>query len=256
MGKITFSVFGLLFAVTGLWAQTTYSTGIVTFFGGGPSLAYSGKVDVTSTTVTVTLIGPSNRWLGIAFNVTGPNQMNNLGSDVLIFNGTNMTDRSFNGQAEPPLDTQNWTVTSNTVSSGVRTVSATRSRVAAESTDYTFPLAAQPLDLTYARGEDLMIVFHGFGNCGSTVSNLAIDGFDLERFKVYPNPAHDFVKIELQDAVFEADILIYDVQGRKVKEVKVTLENNKVDVTGLNCGSYLMKIKTEKGEGTKTLVIY
>ncbi|ESU26998.1 hypothetical protein FLJC2902T_23390 [Flavobacterium limnosediminis JC2902] len=255
MKKITFTILGLLFTAGGLLAQT-YSTGTVPFFGGGPTLAYSGKVDVTATTVTVTLIGPSTRWFGIAFNVAAPNQMDNIGSDVLIFDGTNMTDRSFNGQGiVPPLDTQNWTVTSNTISSGVRTVVATRNRVATEGTDYTFPLGAQPLNLTFARGVSLTVAYHESGNCGSTVSNLATDSFDIMSSKIYPNPANDFVTIELGDLVYEADILIYDVQGKKVKETAVTRENNKVDLAGLHCGSYLLNIKTASGEGSKMIVI-
>lgn len=257
MRKITFVFIGLLFAANGLLAQT-YSTGFVTFFGGGTNTAYSGKVDVTSTTVTLTLIGPESSWLGVGFNA--PNLMNDIGKDVVIYDVNNnlMTDRSFNGQGFiPPLDTQNWTVTSNTVTSGVRTVTATRSRVAAEGTDYTFPLSAQSLHLTFARGISTTIDYHGAGNCSSTITNLTLStgSFDIKRSKIYPNPATDFVTIELPDSVYEADILIYDMQGRKVKETTITLESNKVDLTGLNGGSYLLNVKTVNGEGSKILVI-
>lgn len=255
MRKFTLTVLGLFFAVTGLSAQT-YSTGTVTFFGGGPTTAYTGKVDVTSTTATVTLIGPSTSYLGIAFNVGAPNQMDNIGSDVLIFDGTNMTDRSFNGTGVvPPLDTQNWTVQSNTIASGVRTVVATRARVAPEGTDYTFPFSSQPLPLTYARGTSLTVTYHGAGNCGSTTSNLGVGSFSIDSFKMYPNPTKNYVTIELPQLVAEAGVIIYDMLGKKVKEATVTFDNTKIDLSGLTAGSYLMTIKTNEGEGTKTLVI-
>jgi YD repeat-containing protein len=200
------------------------------------------------------LIGPSTSWLGVGFNAT--DLMNDTGKDVVIFDGTNMTDRSFNGLGvTPPTDIQNWTVTSNVINTGVRTVVATRSRVAAEGNDFTFPLAAQPLHLTYARGTSLTVTYHGSGNCGSTTSNLSTDSFDIDSLKIYPNPAANFVNIELPASVFEADILVYDMQGKTVKEAKVTTENNKLDLSGLTAGFYLLNIKTTDGEGTKTLVI-
>jgi len=255
MKKITFTILGLLFMASGLLAQT-YSTGTVAFFGGGPTTAYSGKIDITSTTATVTLIGPSTSWLGIAFNVGAPNQMDNIGSDVLIFDGTNMTDRSFDGVGVvPPTDTQNWTVQSNNIASGVRTVVATRARVATEGTDFTFPLSAGPLPLTFARGTSLVVTYHGNGNCGSTTSNLGTESFNIDSFKMYPNPTKNFVNIDLPELVAEASVIVYDMLGKKVKETTVTFDNTKVDLTGLTAGSYLMNIKTKDGEGTKTLVI-
>lgn len=255
MRKITFTILGLFLTVSGVSAQT-YSTGTVSFFGGGPTTAYSGRIDVTSTTATVTLVGPSTSWLGIAFNVAAPNQMDNIGSDVLIFDGTNMTDRSFDGVGvTPPTDTQNWTVQSNNVASGVRTVVATRARVATEGTDYTFPLSAGPLPLTFARGTSLVVTYHGSGNCGSTTSNLGNESFSIDNFKMYPNPTKNFVNIELPALIAEASITIYDMVGKKVKEATVTFDNTKVDITGLTPGSYLMYIKTKEGEGSKTLVI-
>lgn len=250
MRKITLTILVLLFSVSGLLAQT-YSTGTVTFFSN-----YTGKIDVTSSTVTLTLVGPSTSWLGVGFNA--PALMNDTGKDVVIFNGTNMTDRSFDGSGvTPPTDAQNWTVQSNDIVAGVRTVVATRSRVAAEGTDYTFPFSAQSLHLTYARGTSLTVTYHGMGNCGSTISNftLGTGNFNIDSFKMYPNPTRNYVNIELPPLVTEANIAIYDMLGKNVKETTISLESTEVDLSGLSAGSYLMKIKTIEGEGTKTLVI-
>jgi type IX secretion system substrate protein len=255
MRKITFGLMGLLMSV-GAFAQT-YSTGTVSFFTGGPTAAYSGKIDVTASTVTLTLIGPSTAWLGMGFNATG---MNNIGADVVIFDGTNMTDRTFDGVGfEPILDaTQNWTVNSNIITSGVRTVVATRARDTGDSNDYVFPAAAQAINVVYARRlGSLVVAYHGSGNCGATTVNLTLglDSFNIDNFKMFPNPTKNFVSIELPQMVYEANVVIYDMLGKKVKEANVTVDSNKVDLSGLNSGSYLMKIKTADGEGTKTLVI-
>ncbi|WP_313807243.1 T9SS type A sorting domain-containing protein [Flavobacterium sp.] len=255
MRKITLMIMALFGTVIGLNAQT-YSTGMVTFFSGAPSLAYSGQVDVTNTTVTVTLVGPSDKWLGIGFDASS--LMNDTGKDVLIFNGTTMSDRSFDGVGvTPPTDTQNWTVQSNNIVSGVRTVVATRARVASEGTDYTFPLAAQPLHLTFARGTSLTVTYHGSGNCGSTMSNLTLgsDSFEMASLKMYPNPSKGYINIELPQMVTEADVIFYDLLGKQVKTISVSSDSPRIETSDLPSGSYVVKIKSSAGEGTRTLVV-
>lgn len=254
MKKFTLTFFGVLLANFAL-AQT-YTTGMVTFFGGGPTLAYSGQVDVTNSTVTVTMVGPSDKWLGMGFNAE--NLMDDIGKDVIIFNGTTMSDRSFDGLGvTPPTDVQNWTVQSNNVVSGVRTVVATRARVATEADDFTFPTAETPLHITYARGTSLVVGFHGTGNCGSTTASVTLgsEDFDIEVFKMYPNPAKGYLNIELPALVSEADVMVYDISGRKVIETKATLDNPRIETAQLHSGSYVVTIKTIAGEGSKILVI-
>jgi len=96
MKKITLTFFAIVLMSFGLSAQT-YSTGTVTFMTG-----FTAKIDVTSTLVTLNLVGPSTDWLSVSFNATS---MDDNGSDVVIFDGTNMTDRTFNGTGvTPPLD--------------------------------------------------------------------------------------------------------------------------------------------------------
>ena len=255
MRKITFTILGLLFTVSGLFAQT-YSTGFVPLFSGGPTLAYSGKIDITSSTVTVTLIGPSTSWMGMGFNTASMDSS----SDVVIYNGSVLSDRRFDGFGNTPLvdAQQNWNLISDNVASGVRTAVISRSRVAVESGDFTFSFPPSPFNIVFARSVGSpSIVYHCSGNCGTTVVNftLGTDNFNIDNFKMYPNPSTNFVNIDLPQMVSEADIVIYDVLGKKMKEVKVVNENNNIDLSGLKSGFYLMNIKTADGEGTKTLVI-
>lgn len=250
MKKITFAYFVFLLGFNAV-AQS-YSTGTVVLFGD-----YSGKIDVTSTTVTLTLVGPSTSWLGMGFDAVS---MDDIGKDVVIFDGVNMTDRTYNGVGIiPPLDAvQNWTVSSNTIVSGVRTVVATRARNTGNSDDYVFPLSAQTLNILFARRVgSTSIGYHGLGNCGATTVDftLGIKSFDVENYKIYPNPATGFTTIELPANANDARIIIYSLLGKKVKEAIINPETNKIDLAGLNAGSYLMNIKTDEGEGTKTLII-
>ena len=255
MRKITVTILGLLFTVSALFAQT-YSTDVVPFFSGGASTAYSGKIDVTNTTVTITLVGPSTSWMGIGFNTTVMDD----DSDVVIYNGSVLSDRHFNGfQNTPLVDTQqNWNLVSDNVASGVRTAIISRSRVAAEGGDFTFSFPPSTFNVVFARSIGATSIgYHGLGNCGTTTVNftLGLDSFNINSFRIYPNPTRNFVNIELPQMVSEADIVIYDVLGKKIKEVKVANQNYNIDLSGFKSGFYMMNIKTADGEGTKTLVI-
>jgi hypothetical protein len=238
-----------------LFAQT-YSTGIVALpLDSGDD--YSGKIDVTSSTVTLTLIGPSSGWLGMGFNATG---MGSIGMDAVIFDGVNMSDRRFNGiGVEPPLDaTQNWTVTSNTVNTGVRTVIATRARDTGDANDYVFPVAAQPINIAYARRiGSFGIAYHGAGSCSATTVNLTLgaDSFVADAFKMYPNPSKGYLTIDFPQKVNGGEVKIYDDLGRVVIKQAVTVSENKIETSSLTSGTYIVVLRTEYGNATKNLVI-
>jgi hypothetical protein len=250
MKKTTLTLF-CLFITTVFYAQT-YSTGVVNF-----TENYSGKVDVTNTTVTLTLIGPSTGYLALAFNAT---QMDDIGADVVIFDGTNMSDRTFDGQGVvPPLDaTQNWTISSNNVVAGTRTVVATRARNTGDSNDYAFSTSAQPLNLVWAlKPTNFAISYHGNGNCGATTANfsLGINDFDKESIKLYPNPAKNYTSIHLPNIMASAEVKIYDSLGRVVKNKTISTEDNQMDTSDLTVGTYMVVIRTEYGNVTKSLII-
>ncbi|RZJ63355.1 MAG: T9SS type A sorting domain-containing protein [Flavobacterium sp.] len=255
MKKITLSMLAML-GMAGVSAQT-YSTGTLSLSSfGGTSLAYTAKIDVASTVVTMTLIGPSTSWLGIGFDT---NSMES-GFDCVIFDGTNLSDRNFNGVGViPPLDTaQNWTVVSNTVAGGVRTVVGTRALNTGDAGDYVFSAAAEPLTLVFARRVGTMAIgYHGSDSCGSTVANLTLgsDRFTPESVKIFPNPSKGSTSFELPSFVSSGEIKIYDAQGRLVKKQEITDIQTPVSTSGMPSGSYLAVVRTEYGNVTKTLLV-
>lgn len=255
MKKITLNLFTLLFV--SLCLGQTYSTGTIALnSGGGTNLNYSVKIDVTSTLVTMTLIGPSTGWLAMGFNNTF---MANSG-DVVLFDGTNLTDRTFSGfGAEPALDPiQNWTVTSNTVAAGARTVVGTRARNTGDANDYVFSASANSLNLVYARKvANFIVEYHGSDSCGTVTANFTLgnDEFNSNDFKMYPNPSKGIVNFELPTNVDSGLVKMYDTLGRVVKNVTVSATENQINTTDLTTGSYLVVLRTEYGNATKTLVV-
>lgn len=250
MKKITLSIFALLIAST-MFGQS-YSSGVVTLF---PN--FTAKIDVDINTVTVTMVGPSTAYLALGFNATG---MDDMGADCIIFDGTNTSDRTFAGVGVvPPLDAQqNWWVTSNVVNAGVRTVVTGRERNPGDTNDYVFPVDGAPLSLVYARRTgSLAIGYHGGGNCGARVVDmvLANETFDVNAFKVFPNPAKDFTTIELPNSVDSGEVKMYDTLGRVVKVQTVTKTENQINTSDLTKGTYMVVIRTDYGNATKSLMV-
>jgi hypothetical protein len=151
MKKITL-ILSLLISAYG-FAQNV-STGVVTLTTG-----FTVQFDVNGTTnkVTMTMVGPSNVWLGVALNTAAGNSMGSGGEDVIIYDSTGLKDRNLTGgQNTPNLDaSQNWTVSSNTTSSGVRTIIATRDLNTNDSKDYVFTTTNNTsLPLLWAKGNN------------------------------------------------------------------------------------------------------
>lgn len=251
MKNFIFVALASFLVVGGMKAQS-YATGNIVFFGN-----YSGQIDVTSTTVTLKLVGPSTSWMGVGFNAQ---TMNDTGMDVVIFNGTTVSDRTLIGTGfTPPLDaSQDWTVSSNTVLSGVRTAILTRARDTGDLNDYVFPAAEQPLNLIFARSVGTTVVgYHGSGNCGATVANftLGTKDFAMSQFKMYPNPSHSFTNFELPNGIIDAKVSVYDSSGRMIKKESLTSTENRFDTSTLQKGFYMMKVSAEGGTATKILVV-
>ncbi len=232
--------------------KSQYSTGTVPLFStpGGADLAYSVKIDLSPSLVTLTLVGPSTGWLGMAFNTTN---MDDIGKDVVIFDGTNLSDRTFNGQGVvPPLDgTQNWTVTSNTVVGSVRTVVATRALNTGDVNDYAFTVPpTSPLNITYGRRlSNFTIGYHGSNSCGTTTLNFGTTlgtsetALESKKIALYPNPAKETVSLKNADKIKSVDI--YESAGRKVRSVK--LEGESISIRDLKSGIYYFEITLKDG---------
>jgi Flp pilus assembly pilin Flp len=80
---------------------------------------------------------------------------------------------------------------------------------------------------------------------------LSSDSFVLSSFTVYPNPASDVVKINLQEDLILEKVNIYNTLGQLVR----TEKNNTISVSYLSKGSYFFEIITDKGKATKTILV-
>jgi len=85
-------------------------------------------------------------------------------------------------------------------------------------------------------------------NISSVLSN---NEFVLENFSIYPNPVSTTLTIQLQNNLELKTVVIYDSLGKKVKE-EITKTLN---LSALSKGIYYVKVITNMGEATKTIII-
>ena len=84
---------------------------------------------------------------------------------------------------------------------------------------------------------------------------LSVEKFVENNFKIYPNPATEYVSIEQKstDGVTLQSVQILDSSGKWIKSVKDHF--NQIDVSNLSKGMYLFVIQTDKGNKTEKIVI-
>lgn len=256
MKKITLLLLTLLCS-TGFSQQK--STGTVTFFTG---LSANLLLDDATSIATLTIIGPSDRWFAVTIgSFSAPGAMSS-GNDIVYYDGTTLIDASHNGQGSTPsVDAvNNWTVTANTVDSGVRTLIATRSFVA-EASDYTFNFANSNISLAGAHADSAIstsLQYHGNNrsNLGSIpLNNLGIEDFSLNATQIYPNPSNGDFFVKTKTILDK--INIYTQTGSFVKTIEAnnSSETVEVNVNGLQTGIYLIELVNSTEKSWKKVIV-
>ncbi len=249
MKKIT-TLFALIFAFA-MNAQVT--TGVINFTAG-----YTGTIEIDNTDVTITLIGPSDLWLGLGFGV---DSMTN-GGDVITHDSTGFNDRQFLGIGIPPTtDTQDWTVVSNDVASGVRTLVVTRSLTGSDATDFTFDDTASSILLVWAHGDGTdTLSYHGANNKNDIVVALepilGVNDQSLSNnLKIFPVPASDLVTVSIADFNSgSATITLYSMLGQAVQQTVISEKSTILDISALSTGIYLINVSTENGFASQKII--
>ncbi|HEU4497014.1 MAG TPA: T9SS type A sorting domain-containing protein [Flavobacterium sp.] len=252
MKKITIAL--LMLASFSASAQQK-STGNITIFTG---LSANLVLDNSNTTATLTINGPADRWFAIAFGFTGSAM--GSGTDVVYYNGTTLVDASQTGiGGTPAVDAvNNWTITSNTVASGTRTIIATRPFVA-DGTDYTFNFANNDISIAGARASSVTynVLGHGGNRANSgnvALASLGIEDFSLNATQVYPNPSNGNFNVKTKTGLEK--ITVYSQTGALVKTIEVnSQEEVEVSVNGLSTGVYLMELQNGAEKSWKKIIV-
>ena len=91
----------------------------------------------------------------------------------------------------------------------------------------------------------------------SNVVSIKVDASQNE-IRVYPNPAHNFINIDLKKQLSKnSSIIIYDLSGKKIMEQKISAAtlHQQLNVSGLSKGSYRISVLDNSGEQFNRFVI-
>lgn len=215
----------------------------------------------STSTATLTIKGPSDRWFAITFGNFGDPGAMDSGNDVVYYNGTTLVDATHDGQGNTPINdaVNNWTVTSNTVLSGIRTIVATRPFVA-EPSDYTFNYSDNSINLagSHDSGTSTTLQYHGSNrfNAGSVaMTSLGLDDFTLSTAQIYPNPSTGRFVVKTKSHLEK--INIYTQTGTFVKtvEAKEASGSIEVNIDVVPTGVYLIQLVNGKDKIWKKIMV-
>lgn len=223
-----------------------FTTGLIELTTG-----YSARIDTNSTTVSVTLVGPSNIYLGLGFGGLGMSTAN----DILIYNSSANRDYNSSGQGTPSADAaQSWTTVSDNVANGVRTFVA--SRPLASSGDYTFANSNSSIPVIWAQGSSLTLQYHA-NRSWTTLTRtqvLGTEDFSLNATSIYPNPSNGAFNVQTKTALEKIDI--YTQTGVLVRSINVKSEiETQVNIEGLATGIYLIELQNKTEKSWKKIIV-
>ncbi|MEX1002629.1 MAG: T9SS type A sorting domain-containing protein [Crocinitomicaceae bacterium] len=87
-----------------------------------------------------------------------------------------------------------------------------------------------------------------------TTSSLSVSELQNEFFSVYPQPAADFITVEFTGED-ERILTLLDISGKVIRSVKTGNLVETLDVSGVEAGTYILNIRSDKGSVSKRLMI-
>ena len=232
------------------------STGVISL---SSNMTANFTLNNDTSKVTLVLTGPSDRWFAMGLGVLEGFGMS--AGDVVVYT-TTLSDRNFAGQVAPATDaSQNWLTVSNTVATGVRTLTLERDLTNSDSNDFQLPYAStNSIDLAWARSGSVstLLAYHG-GNRGfasgtfSTV--LGVEDFSLNATSIYPNPASGAFYIKTRTNL--SKVKLYNQTGSLVRTIDVMDDAREVtvDVNGIQSGVYLLELQNDSEKSWKKVIV-
>ncbi len=173
----------------------------------------------------------------------------NLMTDLDLSNNTNLKEiYVFNLFTLERLNMRNNTADSVTISLGHNSLVNYPYNVCIEVDDY---VAATNGTAPY----DKWAIYNAYKHFFSDNCVLSVEKFVEQNFKMYPNPATDYVTVEQKETngVTLQAVQILDSSGKWIRSVKENF--NHIDVSALSKGMYLFVIQTDKGNKTEKILI-
>ncbi len=223
------------------------------------SMTVKINMDQATSLATITLTGPSTKWLSIGLGTTSMS----VNKDVITY-GTSLLDQYFttSGHVAPTTDpTNNLTLVSNTVAGTTRTLVITRPLNTGDAKDYTFVYTINSMSIVWAVGPSTNVASEhsSFGSKSLPFTNVVLGTEDfagLDKISVYPNPSKGVFSISKNDLTTINKVSVFDTNAKLLKEIATNSNfNNTIDVSELSKGIYFMEISNDTDQVVKKVII-
>ena len=91
-----------------------------------------------------------------------------------------------------------------------------------------------------------------YGELNPTAESLSVYDFSASNFKIYPNPAKNFLTIESNNTIVNS-VEMFDVLGKKVLSQNGMIDN-KLDISALTNGIYILKLNAVGQSVTRKII--
>ena len=85
--------------------------------------------------------------------------------------------------------------------------------------------------------------------------NTASAESEITSFTMFPNPAKNAININVDKVAGDGQIIVTDLYGKRVKTLALSMGSNKIDISNLSKGFYLVSVLTNEGTQTKKLIV-
>jgi hypothetical protein len=253
------SILFLLFGFISSFAQEK-TTGVLNLSN---DFTASLLLNNSSSTATLTLSGPNDRWFAFQFGSFESGMQS--GTDVVYWNNSTLIDAVHNGVnfAPTPDSVNDWVLVSNqnnTPAVGIRTLVYTRAFDTGDSNDYVFNFNNNDIDIAWAKSSspNFTMNYHGALNrdvlLDTTFNVLGLNDVVLAEVKLYPNPSNGIITIKSNSNINK--INIYSQTGAILKTFSDEYNTEiKLDLTSLVSGIYFFEIDSVNGKNWKKVQI-
>lgn len=83
---------------------------------------------------------------------------------------------------------------------------------------------------------------------------LSVEKIEEQGFAVWPNPVTDIVNLDFTFDYVDAELKIYDLQGREVYQTHLNQKDNRLNISNLTSGMYVVKVIQNGIETSKKII--
>lgn len=112
-------------------------------------------------------------------------------------------------------------------------------------------------DIDYRASDGLLLIgTHGCGSFSTEIGAVAsVPTIDNDQLSLYPNPASDRVSYQFQNETNICQIVLWNIQGRRVMEWNNPIANGTLDLQSIEPGTYFIDFMTNETSLRKKLLI-